>query len=112
MGQPLASVIAESTWNPAKEIHQEQLGHLSVGAVADIAVLRVERGKFGFIDSYGAKLNGTQRLTCELTVKDGRVVYDLNGLSREDWKKLDRNYHAQGADVWDGTLNSTVRNRK
>jgi hypothetical protein len=45
-------------------------------------------------------------------VKDGRVVYDLNGISRDDWKTLDANYKAQGADSWDGTLNSTVRNRK
>ena len=112
MGQSLKAVIAESTWQPAREIHREDLGHLSVGAVADIAVLKLEKGQFGFIDSYGAKLKGTERLNCELTVKDGRVVYDLNGISREDWKTLDRNYKAQGADSWDGTLNSTVRNRK
>ncbi len=112
MGQSLSTVIAESTWKPAQQIHREEFGQMSVGAVADIAVLKLERGRFGFIDSYGAKLNGTQKLSCELTIKDGRVVYDLNGLSRDDWKTLHKNYKAQGADVWDGTLNSTVRNRK
>jgi dihydroorotase len=112
MGQSLKTVIAESTWQPAREIRRGELGNLSVGAIADLAVLKLERGQFGFIDSYGAKLNGTQKLNCELTVKDGKVVYDLNGISRDDWKTLDRNYKAQGADSWDGTLNSTVRNRK
>jgi hypothetical protein len=40
------------------------------------------------------------------------VVYDRNGISRDDWKQLDRQYKAQGSNSWDGTLNSTVRNRK
>ncbi len=62
MGMPLPEVIARSTWNPAREIKQDGLGHLSPGAVADIAVLRLEKGQFGFIDMYGARLAGTQRL--------------------------------------------------
>jgi dihydroorotase len=116
MGQSLQSVVAESTWHPAREIKQENLGNLSVGAPADIAVLRVVRAgpgeTFGFTDSYGARLSGTRRLSCELTVKDGLVVYDFNGISREDWKKLPPRYKAQGENSWDGTLNSTVRSRK
>jgi len=81
LGVPLTEVIVRSTWNPAKEIRQQTLGHLSVGAPADIAVLRVERGRFGFVDIDGARLAGTERLACELTVRDGKVVYDLNGLA-------------------------------
>ena len=95
MGMPLDDVIRLSTWNPAREIQHEDLGHLSPGAIADIAVLRLERGDFGFVDSNGARLRGTQKLTCELTVKDGRVVYDLNGITREDWDKLPANYGQQ-----------------
>ena len=53
--------------------------------IGDVAVLRVVRGNYGFIDAGGARMKGTQRLLCELTLRDGRVVYDLNGLSREDW---------------------------
>jgi len=82
LGVPLAEVVGRATWNPAKEIRQETLGHLSVGSPADIAVLRLERGHFGFVDMDGARLAGTERLACELTVRDGKVVYDLNGLSR------------------------------
>ena len=40
MGLSLDDVIERSTWNPAREIKQEELGHLSVGAAADVAVLR------------------------------------------------------------------------
>ena len=43
MGMSLDDVIARSTWNPAREIKQDGLGHLSVGAVADVAVLRLEK---------------------------------------------------------------------
>ena len=101
MGMPLDSVILRSTWNPAKEIQHEELGNLSVGAPADVTVLRVEKGNYGFIDMYGARLDGSQKLTCELTLRDGRVVYDLNGISRESWDKLPPKYGPQGDPRWD-----------
>ena len=102
MGMPLDKVIAANTWNAARAIKQEQLGHLSVGAVADVAVLRVEKGSFGFADQYGARLKGTERLRCELTVRDGKVVYDLNALAGEDWDKLPPDYRNVGDPRWDG----------
>lgn len=101
MGLTLDDVIARSTWNPAKEIQHEELGHLSVGAPADVAVLRLEKGKFGFVDMHGARLDGNEKLICELTVRDGKVVYDLNGLTRERWDKLPANYGPQGDPRWD-----------
>jgi dihydroorotase len=85
LGLPLQQVIARSTWNPAREIRQDGLGHLSVGAGADVAVLRVEHGEFGFVDIGGMRFRGTDRLICELTLRDGKVVYDLNGVSATDW---------------------------
>jgi dihydroorotase len=103
MGVPLAKVIAQSTWNPAREIKREELGHLSVGAIADVTVLRVENGRFGFVDMNGARLDGRQRLVAELTIKDGKVIYDLNGLTRPDWKTLPADYRFQGDPRWDGT---------
>jgi dihydroorotase len=102
MGMPLDDVIVRSTWNPAKEIHHEELGNLSVGSPADVSVLRVETGKFGFTDMYGARLDGKQKLICELTVRNGKVVYDLNGITRPDWTKLPPNYTATGDAAWDG----------
>ncbi|HUQ95291.1 MAG TPA: amidohydrolase/deacetylase family metallohydrolase [Bryobacteraceae bacterium] len=102
MGMPLADVILRSTWNPAKEIKRLELGNLSVGAGADIAVIRVANGNFGFVDVLGAKMMGKQRLESELTLRDGKVIWDLNGLTREDWRKLG-DYQAQGDPSWDAT---------
>ena len=107
LGLSLDDVILRSTWNPAREIKQEHLGHLSVGAPADVAVLRLERGDFGFIDVYGARLRGKERLACEMTVRDGRIVYELNGLSRPDWTTLPKGYRYTGDRRWDGTIRAT-----
>ena len=112
MGMPLDEVILRSTWNPAREIKREELGHLSVGAPADVAVLRVRDGDFGYVDVYGARMKGTKKLECEATIRDGRVVWDLNGITREDWDKLPARYTAQGDGRWDGTLGATVRGRR
>ena len=85
MGMSLEDVIMRSTWIPAKQIRLEQLGNLSVGSPADIAVLRLDKGSFGFTDPRGGRLAGTQKLGCELTVRDGKVIYDLNGMTRDSW---------------------------
>jgi len=111
MGMTVDDVVVRSTWHPAREIKREEFGNLSVGAPADVTVLRVEKGNFGFIDTFGARMKGTQKLVCELTVRGGLVVYDLNGITREDWDKLGK-YTSQGDRRWDGTLGATVRARK
>jgi dihydroorotase len=100
MGLSLDDVIKQSTWNPAREIKQEGLGHLSVGAVADIAVLRLENGSFGFVDSFGGRLRAKQKLVNEMTLRDGKVVYDLNGLARPDWETLPRDYRSTSDPRW------------
>jgi dihydroorotase len=87
MGMPLKDVVARATWHPAREIKREDLGHLSVGAVADVTVLSVDIGKFGFVDVEGGRLDGVQRLQAELTVRAGNVVWDLNGISKPEWSK-------------------------
>ena len=92
MGMSLDDVIAKSTWAPAREIQRPDLGHLTPGAVADVAVLRLEKGNFGFLDVYNARLNGTTNLTAELTLKDGKVMWDLNGIAGKDWTKLPPGY--------------------
>lgn len=84
---PLNSVIRASTWNPAREIHREEFGHLTPGAVADIAVLRLESGKFGFMDVEGYSLQGTQRLGCEMTINGGAILYDLNARASIGWEQ-------------------------
>jgi dihydroorotase len=81
MGMSLPDVIKASTWNPAKEIKREELGHLSVGSVADVAILALREGKFGFFDYVGYRIDGNKKLECEVTIRGGKIVYDLNGLA-------------------------------
>ena len=111
MGMTVDQVIAASTWHPARQIKREELGHLSVGAIADISVLRLETGQFGFIEVNGARLRGNKRFAAELTLKDGRVMWDRNGLASKDWDKLG-NYGPQGDPVWDGSQPAPVRPRR
>lgn len=85
MGMSLQDVIRSNTARAADVIKRPDLGHLGVGAEADIAVLNLRRGSFGFIDTGGGKLMGDQKLECELTIKGGQVVWDLNGISRPLW---------------------------
>jgi dihydroorotase len=100
LGMTLDDVIARSTWNPAREIKQDGLGHLSVGAGADVAVLRLEDGRFGFVDSFGGRLRAPKKLVCEMTLRDGKVVYDLNGIARPDWETLPKDYRTTGDPRW------------
>ena len=86
IGMPLDEVILRSTLTPAAEIGRPDLGTLSVGSDADVAVLDLAQGAFGFVDSGHAKMRGDRRLQCMLTVRGGKIVWDLNGLSRPDWR--------------------------
>jgi dihydroorotase len=85
LGETIPEVFTQMTWNPAHEIKQEQLGNLSVGAIADVGVFSELHGKFGFFDMFGSKAIGNTKLVCELTIKDGKIVYDLNALEFDLW---------------------------
>ena len=88
LGMPLKDVIRANTARAAEVIKRPDLGHIAVGAEADIAVLGLRRGQFGFIDTGGGKLLGDQKLECELTVKGGQVMWDLNGISHRVWTEV------------------------
>lgn len=85
LGVPLADVIRMSTSNPARAIRRTDVGTLRPGTGADVAVLRLDNGKFGYQDARGARLTGVQKLVCEMTLRDGKVVWDLNGRAGEEW---------------------------
>jgi dihydroorotase len=85
MGMTLSDAIARATWAPANVIGRKELGNLSVGTEADIAVFNLRKGDFGFVDVRGTKLKGTQKLEAELTLRAGKIVWDLNGISAPDW---------------------------
>jgi dihydroorotase len=92
IGLPLNDTIVRSTWNPAQTIHHPEVGHLTPGAVADIAVFSIAKGDFGFVDPDGGRVPATQRLQCEMTLKDGTVKWDLNGRAGRDWHQLPPDY--------------------
>jgi dihydroorotase len=81
LGLPIQDVILRSTWNPAKIINRPELGNLSVGTDADVAVFSLRKGNFGFIDVGEEKIEGTQKLEAEMTIRAGKIVWDLNGLA-------------------------------
>jgi dihydroorotase len=85
LGMTLEEVVAASTWEPAKIINREELGHLSIGAMADISIFQIVEGDFGFVDVVNKKVNGDKKIICELTILGGNVVWDLNGLNSEQY---------------------------
>ncbi|MGB9604323.1 MAG: amidohydrolase/deacetylase family metallohydrolase [Bryobacteraceae bacterium] len=86
LGVPLEEVIRMTTVNPARAIRRPELGRLEAGAEADVTVLRLDRGNFGFVDAAGARMNGSQLLVAEMTIRAGRIEWDLNGRAAPDWR--------------------------
>ena len=81
LGMDIPAVIKASTWTPAQVIKREELGNLSVGSEADIAVLNMRKGNFGIWDRVGYKVKANQKFECEMTIREGKIVYDLNGIA-------------------------------
>jgi dihydroorotase len=79
MGMDIPALVNAVTWRPAQVIKREELGNLSSGMGADIAILSVREGDFGFYDYTGYKVKGNKKFECEMTIRDGKIVYDLNG---------------------------------
>ncbi|MDE2949162.1 MAG: amidohydrolase/deacetylase family metallohydrolase [Chloroflexota bacterium] len=92
MGMPLDELIYRSTATPAEEIGHPELGHLGVGAEADIAILKQQEGEFGYVDCGQARMNGSRKLTCEMTLRAGEIVYDLNGRAAPAWEDAPPSY--------------------
>ncbi|HZR32874.1 MAG TPA: amidohydrolase/deacetylase family metallohydrolase [Terriglobales bacterium] len=92
MGVPLNDLIKRSTVNPAHEIGRPELGSLSVGRDADIAVLEELHGNFGYIDCGYARMDGKVKLVPRMTVRAGRIVHDPSGLSMVQWDKARPQY--------------------
>ena len=80
MGLSLEQVVEIATWNAAKAILHPELGNLKQDNPADIVLFRLREGDFGFVDSAGNSIRGNRKLEVELTVRQGKIVWDLNGL--------------------------------
>jgi dihydroorotase len=81
LGMGLKDVIKANTWNVAQIIKHTELGHITVGNEADIAIFSIRTGKFGLVDTRGVKKETDKKLECEMTIRAGRIVYDLNGIA-------------------------------
>jgi dihydroorotase len=81
LGMSLEDIIDSATRKPANSVKRPDLGHLSEGAVADVAVLNIRRGVFGFVDAGNNKIEGNKKFEAELTIRAGNIEWDLNGLS-------------------------------
>ena len=88
LGMPLKDAILRSTASPAKAIGRyPEIGTLSEGRVADIAVFRHKTGVFAFKDAWQHKNLATQKLECVLTIRAGEEVFDLEGRGYPEWDK-------------------------
>lgn len=85
MGLNIEDIIFRATWNTAISLKRSDIGHLSEGSEADLAVLSIRKGNFGFIDAGGNRLDGDRRLEAELTIRAGRIVWDQNGIAARSW---------------------------
>jgi dihydroorotase len=92
MGMPLREVIMRSTVAPAGEIGHPELGTLTVGSEADVAVFEHVSGVFGFTDCGRAKLIGREKFECVMTLRAGDIVYDPTGLSMPEWENAPEPY--------------------
>ena len=87
MGMQTEDIIQRASWGAATAIKRPDLGNLSPGSEADIAVIKVLDGKFGFLDAGGFKLEGDKKFQAEMTIRAGKIVWDLNGMAGVPWDK-------------------------
>jgi dihydroorotase len=92
IGMSLQEVIYRSTVTPAREIGHPELGHLSVGAEADVAVFKLHSGDFCFVDCGKATMRGDKKLECAMTLRAGQIVFDASGLSMPAWQDAPEAY--------------------
>jgi dihydroorotase len=85
LGVPLPQVIEMSTVAPAREINHPELGTLSPGSDADVAVFTLDEGDYSYIDCSRFRFDGTSKLTCDMTIRSGEIVYNPSGIGRPDW---------------------------
>ena len=87
MGMSTEDILERASWGAAKAINRPDLGNLSEGSIADIAITKILNGKFGFLDAAGFKLEGNKKFEAEMTIRAGKIVWDLNGMAGVPWSK-------------------------
>jgi dihydroorotase len=87
LGVPFEPLLDRVTVRAARAIKRPELATLREGGLADIAVLEMQTGRFGFLDAEHKRLRGDRRLRAVMTIRKGDVVWDSEGLSHTDWSK-------------------------
>jgi dihydroorotase len=87
MGVPLEELVDRVTARPARALKRPELGTLREGGLADLAVIEIQQGQFGFLDAGLARLRGDRNMRAVMTMREGRIVWDSEGLSRTDWSQ-------------------------
>ena len=86
LGMSFEEAIEKSTVRPARAIGKfPQIGTLGEGQTADIAVFAIRHGVFGLNYTREMRMVATRKLEAILTVRDGKVVYDRDGLGFPEW---------------------------
>ena len=98
MGMPIQEVVKLATISPAHWIRRPELGTLTPGVPADVAVLEFVDKACGLSDSGPTgyrTLQAKGRLVCQLTIRAGNIQWDKDGRSKDDWSNTpntDLNY--------------------
>lgn len=85
---PLIELFKRATINPAKMLDLGDVGSLSVGSEADIAVWNILEGNYGFQDMGGGRIEGKRKLECEMTFRAGEIVWDLNARAATPYQQM------------------------
>jgi len=102
LGLSLDQVIERTTWNARGQSKRRSLAIFPLAPRRISRCCALRKGKFwlsGHLQRADSK--GKQRLACEMTIRDGKIVYDLNGLGRPDWTTLPKDYRHTGDPHWD-----------
>ena len=92
MGMTLNEVIYRSTVTPAQAIRRPELGTMSVGSEADVAVLNYKRGEYSFQDCGYTRMDLDGKLECVMTLRAGKIEYERDGLSVPLWEDAPESY--------------------
>ena len=86
LGMTLQDAIFRSTVNPAKAIAKfPEIGTLGAGQIADVAVLRLRNGVFAYKDAWEKKFMANKKLEAVMTIRNGKLVYDVEGRAFPEW---------------------------
>ena len=95
LGMSFAETIEAATARPAQVLGlQNEVGTLKPGALADIALFRIESGDFTFYDVFMHARTGNQLVRNTLTIVDGRELPVTADDPSAPWIELSENQQA------------------